>query len=237
MLNFYNKHIYLDFELFDFKGEQIIMFCDNPFYSKNQDNELHYETLTLKELINLPYKNVFMNVGQFKGFIKEWLNHCNLTTIIDYNNWIEDYFSCIKKASDIMGNNYDYTSYNSLFRQRQKWFIDNIEIYENESPIIINEIVEPEISFIIDDVLYSRKNNIISKYENIFNKNIEINNYKCFEYQSRTNIFGQNYLNFKPYNNCKSMSDLCYLYFPLSGEMINSNFIHIKKCLEKYLEN
>ena len=67
-------------------------------------------------------------------------------------------------------------------------------------------------------------------------ENIKINICKCAEYQNKANIFGNEYLIFKPFNNCESINDLCYLYFPLSGESVNSNFIYIKKCLEKYLE-
>lgn len=235
MLNFYNKKIYLDFEMYDSYSEKIIMFCPNPYISKPHSNELHFESLSFNDLINLPYNDVFMTPSQLKSFIHSWINNSDLMVNINYEEWFNDYIHCIKQMSDIMGD-FEYTDRNSLFRQRQKWFIDNIELYDVPSPININQKVIPEYSFMIADMLYCKKLYIPTMYQPNIDKIIEINKCKCFEYQNRTNLFGYNYLDFKSYNNCESISDLCYLYFPLSGESINSNFIYIKKCLEKYLE-
>lgn len=236
MLNFYNKRIYLDFEIFDTLEDNIIMFTDNPYTTKRNPNETYLDVISVHELRQMPQTNIFMNVGQFKGFIKYWIHYSKLNTTIDYNVWVEDYFKSIKMFSDIMGEDYDYTSHNSLFRQRQKWLIDNLEITEEVSPIRFKKPSIPELSFVIDDVLYSRRKYLNSDYIDIFNKNIEINKYKCLEYQSCANILGRNYLNFNTYNNCESLDDLCYLYFPLSGEHVNSNVIHIEKCLRRYVE-
>ena len=239
MLNFFNKHIFLDFEVFHTLTESMIMFCDNPYVSYKRQQEQYIENITLSNLLKRPEQFIFMNINQLKSFIKEWYRHTDLMVQIDIDKWIEDYYYCIKMMSDIEGDSLDYTSFNSIFRPRQKWFIDNINIKDmtyEPSPIIIDKPTEPELSWLIDDVLYCKKMGIPSQYENKFIQNVEINNYKCMEYINKANRFGINYINFKPYNNCKQMEDLCYLYFPLSGESIISNYIHIKKCLEKYLE-
>lgn len=238
MLNFFNKHIFLDFEVFHTLTESMIMFCENPYVSYKRQEEKYLETISLNDFLNRPEQFVFMNFNQLKSFIKEWYKHTDLMVKINIDKWIKDYYDCIKIMSDIEGDNLDYTSFNSIFRPRQKWIIDNLDINDDSlpSPIIIDKIIEPELSWLIDDVLYCKKLGIPSIYENKFNQNIEINNYKCMEYINKANRFGINYINFKPYNNCNSLEDLCYLYFPLSGESIISNYIHIKKCLEQYLE-
>jgi len=236
MLNFFNKHIYLDFEVFHSLSEDMLMFCDNPYISTKRHHEQYVEKISLTDFIQRKEQFVFMTFPQLYGFIEEWYKNTNLMTQIDINLWIKDYYDSIKLMSDIEGDSLDYTSFDSVFRPRQKWLIDNLEIKKEESPIVFNMNTEPELSMMIDDVLFCHKLNIPSTYEKEFEKNIKINNYKCIEYQNKANRFGINYINFKPYNECNSIDDLCYLYFPLSGESVNSNYIHIKKCLERYLE-
>lgn len=238
MLNFYNKHIFLDFEVFHTLTENMIMFCDNPYTSLKREQEQYIDKITVSDFIKRPEQFVFMTFSQLKGFVNEWYNKSNLLTNINMSNWVNDYYKSIKIMSDIEGESLDYTSFNSVFRPRQKWIIDNLDLNEtNTSPIIFDINVRPELSMMIDDVLYCRKLNICSMYEEDFEKNIKINNYKCIEYQNKSNRFGIEYIKFKPYNECKSIEDLCYLYFPLSGESVNSNYIHIKNCLERYLES
>ena len=212
------------------------MFCDNPYISTKRHHEQYVEKISLTDFIQRKEQFVFMTFPQLYGFIEEWYKNTNLMTQIDINLWIKDYYDSIKLMSDIEGDSLDYTSFDSVFRPRQKWLIDNLEIKKEESPIVFNMNTEPELSMMIDDVLFCHKLNIPSTYEKEFEKNIKINNYKCIEYQNKANRFGINYINFKPYNECNSIDDLCYLYFPLSGESVNSNYIHIKKCLERYLE-
>lgn len=235
MLNFLNKKIYLDFEVFDSYNIKSLMFCDNPFIASIHPNEIHLSELKVTELLNYDIKDIFMTAGQFKSFIKEWFNNSNNCILVDINSWFNDYIQCIRQLSNIMGH-YEYTDRNSIFRDRQIWLIDNLEIKEEKSPIIFDINVEPEYSWKLQDWLENKKRNSLSIFSKDIDEIIEINKCKCFEYQNRANIFGQNYLTFKPYNNCETIDDLCYLYFPLSGESINSNFIYIKKCFEKYLE-
>ena len=218
MLSFFNKKIYFDFEMF---------------------NSYTNDSIKLSELQNMHnVEHIHMNYNQFKGFIKEWLNNVPLTTEIDYKKWCMSYYNCIKMMSDIVGDELDYTSYNSLFRKRQKWFIDNLDLNEQEepSPIIFDKPVNPELSWIIDDVLNCRRDLRISLYQQEFQKNLQININKCSEYKNRAKIFDINYINFKEYNNCNDINDLCYLYFPLSGEMVYSNFIFIEQQLKRHLE-
>lgn len=235
MLNFCNKKIYLDFEIFDSYDIKSLMLCDNPYIATLHPNELHLKSINVSELLTNNIKDIFMTASQLKSFIKEWFNHSNNCICFNTNEWFNDYIQCIKQMSNLMGH-YEYTDRNSIFRDRQKWLIENLEIKDEESPIIFDINVEPEYSWKIQDWLENKKINSMSLFSKDIEEIIEINKCKCFEYQNRANIFGQNYLNFKPYNNCETIDDLCYLYFPLSGESINSNFIYIKKCLEKYLE-
>ena len=235
MLNFYNKKIYLDFEVFDSYDIKSLMLCKNPFIATLHPNETHIKNINISELLINDIKDIFMTAGQLKSFIVEWFNHSNIFINFNYNEWFNDYIQCIKQMSNLMGH-YDYTDRNSIFRDRQRWMIENLEIKDEESPIIFDKNVEPEYSWKIQDWLENKKRNSISLFSKEIEEIIEINKCKCVEYQNKANIFGQQYLNFKPYNNCDSIDDLCYLYFPLSGESINSNFIYIQKCLEKYLE-
>lgn len=233
MLSFCNKKIYLDFELYDSYDIEALMLCKNPFMANPHPKELYKGSLTITELESLSMKDVFMTPSQLKAFIKEWIKNTHMN--INSEEWFNDYIDCIKQLSKIMGD-YDYTDRNSIFRERQKWFIENIEIENVQSPIIFDKEVSQEYSWKVRDYLDNKKSNTFSMFSEEIEENIKINICKCAEYQNKANIFGNEYLIFKPFNNCESINDLCYLYFPLSGESVNSNFIYIKKCLEKYLE-
>lgn len=233
MLSFCNKKIYLDFELYDSYDIEALMLCKNPFMANPHPKELYKDSLTITDLESLSMKDVFMTPSQLKAFIKEWIKNTHMN--INSEEWFNDYIDCIKQLSNIMGD-YDYTDRNSIFRERQKWFIENIEIEDVQSPIIFDKEVSPEYSWKVKDYLDNKKTNTFSMFSEEIEENIKINICKCVEYQNKANIFGNEYLIFKPFNNCESINDLCYLYFPLSGESVNSNFIYIKKCLEKYLE-
>lgn len=233
MLSFCNKKIYLDFELYDSYDIEALMLCKNPFMAHPHPKELYKDSLTITDLESLSMKDVFMTPSQLKAFIKEWIKNTHMN--INSEEWFNDYIDCIKQLSNIMGD-YDYTDRNSIFRERQKWFIENIEIEDVQSPIIFDKEVSPEYSWKVKDYLNNKKTNTFSMFSEEIEENIKINICKCAEYQNKANIFGNEYLIFKPFNNCESINDLCYLYFPLSGESVNSNFIYIKKCLEKYLE-
>lgn len=238
MLTFFNKKIYFDFEMFNSYTNDSLMFCPNPFGAPST-NEIYRESITLSELEKMHnVEHIHMNYNQFKGFIKEWLNNVQLNAIIKPQQWCESYYKCIKMMSDIVGDELDYTSYNSIFRKRQKWFIDNLDLNEptEQSPIIFDKPVCPELSWIIADILTSRRDFTYCLYQQEFQKNLQINISKCSEYKNRAKIFDINYINFKEYNNCNDINDLCYLYFPLSGEMVYSNFIFIEQQLKEHLE-
>lgn len=233
MLIFCNRNVYMDVEM-PFSALNKLQFTENLYYKDN----LPIQQSTNTRVINMHPMIITMSVKQLRGFIKEWYNNSKFNKLFDWNidEWIEEYITSIVELSNIMGDTLDYLPFNNIFRERQHWLLNHLDNGEEQSPIIFNSECLPEYSWMVEDFLSCNLQNKTSIYEQYIKNMVNINKEKVNEYTNSINLIGDNVINIKEFQEFKSITDFNYLYFPLAGEKIRSNYKHIKKCLSYYLE-
>ena len=189
-----------------------------------------------------------MSPGQFRGFIKEWINNSFTTNKLykwDEHTFYVEYVQTIREIATIdnecqcegqWNGDDDLMNWDKINR------VLDINYSENdESPIKISSVVNPEYSIKVEDALYAFKNGITSIYTDEINEEINHNIRKMMLTQKVFSNFGADVAKFDipldlditikdiDYTNDKS---ILYFYYYSILPGIRTNLKHLRKVLD-----
>lgn len=273
MLYFYNKEngfklpIGFDFEM----GEKSPYFATSVIYCNESSIERLFPNIVYFSKDKLPLDSeefltslgsgkyftnkrdeseaeFLMSPGQFRGFIKEWINNSFTTNKLykwDEHSFYVEYVQTIREIATIdnecqcegqWNGDDDLMNWDKINR------VLDINYSENdESPIKISSVVNPEYSIKVEDALYAFKNGITSIYTDEINEEINHNIRKMMLTQKVFSNFGADVAKFDipldlditikdiDYTNDKS---ILYFYYYSILPGIRTNLKHLRKVLD-----
>lgn len=258
----------MDFEM----GENKTYFATSMYYCKEKDIKnlfpnVYYFTKENRpvDILNLfselgsckyfdnpkseCHADFIMSTGQFRGFIKHWIEKSFSTRKIynwDEHSFFVEYVDTMKDIA-IIDNECKCEGKWVGSGDLMNWDKLNIILGINysdfeESPIVITETVDPEYSLKVEDALYAFKNGITSIYTDEINEEINHNIRKMMLTQKVFSNFGADVAKFDipldlditikdiDYTNDKA---ILYFYYYSILPGIKTNLKHLRRVLDR----
>lgn len=253
MLYFYNSRIFFNFEIGMRKNYLVtsLPFCPEihiPTYFPNAKPIIQEQLSILR---NGRY-NICLTSNELYTFMRDWEKCSQFNKLFEWTmvDWFQSYIDFMQSidnssACNIVGH---WNKDESLFDYKKHLELHSIKPREAKpvDPVIIFDVydIRPELSWCIEDCLYARKHGIKSKYEDMINRTIRSNIEHIKHFCGLYNAYKRPLVTFDiPLDGDITIStiefsdpdSIYYLYSPFDDERVRTNYLHIAKCVEKFL--
>lgn len=215
---------------------------------------------TVKKDVN----KLALQTGELFKFCRDWYRHSDVSNFSDFSikEWFGDYLRCdiehlnSHKLKYCNASKYDwFTYYEDLALQSIQHDLNLLregKVEEKEIVRFSDSYETPELSWMVEDFLVNRLKGKQSKYINKLNRVVEANLRDLQFYSSLFNYIDSTLINVPVPMNTFDVSDeisldnmgetlksehaVLLFQTPYTFHDFSTNFVHIRKCLQKYRE-
>lgn len=252
MLLFYNHKIYFNFEVNqdDNFYATCLPCCANKDIGKYFSNVHIFESYNAATLAQEEEsRRILLSPQEYRGFIEAWCNNISVRKIYSWDgaSFFMEYVNMLKQIAEIDAQNqFDgrWEGDDGLYDNEKINIINNLKVSSiKPSPIIINNLVEPELSIKIEDAIAGYLEGKPSIYTTEINNLIDYNIRRIKLSKSLYDNFSKTNSILKPdidlsdnikINNIDYKNPNCIFYFYYYSFLpgVKTNLIHLQKVLK-----